>query len=240
LIESLRPFNLDPRETSMLSPIQLSSVRRFAVFFACAAFAFPAMAEKPDRSDEETAEDAPAVTWRRDRPYGELGFPGEGFGPYWEYLRLATHHAVQEEIDLSPDQIERLQTVYTELMSAQAAWSKGGESLKPHHDKARKILTEEQSLRIEQITLQRRGVVAFLHEDIQETLALAPEQIETIRNAWQAHIAKAKEGWIGDAGRRSYHQVWKLALATLNESQRREFYQMTGPVIGAQQESSER
>jgi hypothetical protein len=198
---------------------------------SCSAIVF---ADKPDRPEEAASSAEAPFTWRRDAPYGELGFPGTSFGPHWEYLRLVTHHAVQEELDLSPEQIEQLQGVYKALMSVQRQWASGRENedyLKAPYEQAREILTEEQSLRIEQIQLQRRGVQAFLHADIQETLGLAPKQIETIRAAWKEHVANAKAGWKGDEGRRSYHNVWKLALETLSESQRRTFYQMTGPVI---------
>jgi hypothetical protein len=119
-------------------------------------------------------------------------------------------------------------------MAAQGKWSQGREHpayLKQPYEQARRILTEEQALRIEQIKLQRRGVQAFLHGDVQEAVDLDAGQIEAIRTAWKAHVAKAEQGWKGDEGRRSYHQVWKTALAALSESQRHKFYQMTGPIV---------
>jgi hypothetical protein len=215
----------------MLWPVRARLVLFIAGIQAAFVSALPIAADQPEPAADGV--DRP-FTWRRDAPYGELGFPGDGFGPYWEFLRLATHQPCQEQLDLSPEQIEQLQGVYKGLMSVQVKWSQGRDEpdvLKPHYEKARSILTEEQSLRIEQIKLQRRGVVAFLKEDIQETLDMDKKQVEKIREAWQAHSAKAKEGWKGDEGRRSYHNVWKLALETLSQSQRHKFYEMTGPLV---------
>lgn len=193
-----------------------------------------AQEEKPQEAQTKEASAEPGFTWRRDRPFGEIGFPSDDFGPHWEFLRLATLSAVQEELDLSPEQIARLQPVYQGLMAAQRDWTKGRDNadiLKEEYEQARRVLTEEQALRIQQIKLQRRGVQAFLHADLQETLGLRPEQIQVIRQAWDEHVEKAKRGWLGDEGRQSYHQVWRRALETLTEAQRRQFYQFTGPVV---------
>jgi hypothetical protein len=222
---------------SDLKRSRLSVPGAFAALLLAAAA--PVGAEDSRRSEgrlsssEETTAEV-AFTWQRDAPYGELGFPGDQFGPHWEFLRLATHPPVQEELDLSPEQIERLETAKKRLMAAQGKWSRGHEHpdyLQKPYEEARRILTEEQALRIEQIKLQRRGVRAFLHADVQEAVDLDAEQMETIRKTWKEHVAKAQQGWKGDQGRRSYHQVWKTALETLSESQRHKFYQMTGPIV---------
>ncbi len=187
----------------------------------------------PSFADDE-AYSNPNFTWQRDRPYGVIGFPGDDFGPHWEFVRLATHPPVQEELDLAPEQIEELRAVERDLFAVDGAWSQGRKNpkfLKREYEAARRILTEEQSLRIEQIKVQRRGVQAFLHADMQETLHLTPDQVESIQTVWKKHLAKSEHGWKGDEGRRSYHQVWRHALETLTDSQRRKYFELTGPVI---------
>ncbi len=192
----------------------------------------PDATERGAKTESDRPPTEPTFTWRRDRPYGELGFLSGEFAQQWEFVRLVTHKPVQEVLELSPEQIEQLRAAHERFKSAPEKGARGGQdSLQAAYDQARCILTEEQALRVEQIQFQRRGVQAFLHTDAQTTLDLKPKQIETIRAAWTAHLAKAKQGWKGDEGRQSYHRVWKLALETLTEAQRRKLYQLTGALV---------
>ena len=187
-------------------------------------------------TDEASADSSKLeLEFRRDRPFGVIGFASPGqMVPHWEFLRLLTVVELQGEIKLTPGQVAGLKPAIDGLMKKQRHWSRARtmpDLLKSEYALALDVLSPAQKMRVEQAMLQRRGVTMFLHEDVQRLLALKPEQIEKIRDTWNAHVKRSRKGWKGTEGRDSYHNVWKIALATLTVKQQRQFQSLTGPVI---------
>jgi len=162
-------------------------------------------------------------THRRNAPFGELGFPGDDYGPHWEFVRLATHEPVQKLLNLSDRQIEDLQPVKKSLFAKDGEWSQGRKRpslLQLESDITNRVLTPEQTTRVYQIMVQRAGLPVLLRNDMQKGLDLKPEQIAKITAEWNDHIARVKSGLEGNAGRESLFDAWQHALLAMTDEQR--------------------
>lgn len=188
-------------------------------------------ADSPAKSGKPI--DAKPLDYRRDRPFGGIGFPD--YGPNWETVRLVTWKDCQEELGLNPKQRSRLKPLLNKLYDGRELWTAAAsdsELFAAEAQTAREILTRKQSRRLDQILLQRRGLPALLADDIAEILQLTDQQRQIIDDAWTQHLQKARARvYKGTEGREGKYKVWFVALTTMTARQRKQFRKMTGPVV---------
>jgi hypothetical protein len=150
--------------------------------------------------------------------------------------------AVQEELKLTPEQVQKHQKLLTGMRDQMLTLIENGErkkarSVVDEQEKGlRDILTPGQRKRLQQVYLQVQGLWAMTEADTAKALQLTPEQVKNLREL-QAAIEKEIEKSVGQAGTRSAVQK-KLAehhaaandkgLLLLTAAQRDKWKEMTG------------
>jgi hypothetical protein len=201
-------------------------------------------------------------SWRIQRPYGELGFPGKQFGPQWEFVRLATHPPVLKELDANDDQRIQLKGVWNSLLAKDGQWHQIEKSqpdlIQNEFDQVTSILSSEQQQRVRELIVQRKGLSAFLDEQLGREIAIRQEQAEAIRREIQAHSRrvatrnKARDDQLktiavsdektdviaerlrltrleaNQTNRQSLAQAWHAAWEVLSSEQRRAYEKFAG------------
>jgi len=116
--------------------------------------------------------------------------------------------AVQEELKLTPEQVQKHQKLLTGMRDQMLALMENGERKKvgavlDEQEKGlRDILTPGQRKRLQQVYLQVQGLWAMTEADTAKALQLSPEQVKNLRElqaAMEQEITKS----IGQAGTRS-------------------------------------
>lgn len=188
----------------------------------------------------------PPADWFRPAPLPELGFP-QVDSDYWQYVRVASHQKVLDEISASEMQRATMRQLYQDLTKAHAELYAGltpeekrkraAELQKKREalwDKTRKLvektLTPKQRKRVDQIILQRHGHAIFFYPQLAPKLKVTEKQKTEMRADLETHQARVKEGM---NGRDSYRLFWDDVYDVLTEEQRERFQKMRGPVFGA-------
>lgn len=205
---------------------------RLCVLLACASPLF--------------ADDAqPPPDWFRPAPFPELGFPQVN-SDYWQYVRVASHTKVLDEIGASDMQRATMKQLYTDLKkSHQELFAdltleerrKRAAELQEKRvalwDKTRSLvkqtLTSKQRKRVDQIILQRHGHAVFFYPQLAPELKVAERQKSEMRTHLNAHKKRVKDGMKGPD---SYRLFWEDVHGILTEEQRKSFQQLRGPALG--------
>lgn len=186
----------------------------------------------------------PPADWFRPAPLPELGFPQVG-SDYWEYVRVASHGKILDEIGASDMQRAAMQQLYNDLTKAQLDLysdltpeekrKRAAELQKKRIElwnKTRKLvektLTPKQRNRVDQIILQRHGHAVFFYPQLAPELKITEKQKTELRAHLKTHQARVKEGMKGPA---SYRLFWNDVYQVLTEKQRETFQSLRGPAF---------
>ncbi len=120
---------------------------------------------------------------------------------------LLNHKPVQQELQLSEDQIKKITDAGTkqkkameDLMKSEdrgAAFKKLFEMAEANEKEYASILNEQQNKRLKELSLQARGASAFLDVEVGKQLGITEEQREKLRNSQMEafqQVAKLREG----------------------------------------------
>jgi hypothetical protein len=164
-------------------------------------------------------------------------------------LRLLQQPAVQQDLGLSKQQIEEIDSLSrqrhsnladTRRLSAEQ-WRAKFEQLDEQQRDLAELLLPEQASRLAQIALQQRGFEAFTDPEVAASLKLTQQQIQQIRSfreeARQSMLSVVRPGEARPGEMRS--EQWKKAkdvvrktndsiLAVLTPEQSRKWNEMTG------------
>lgn len=188
----------------------------------------------------------PPADWFRPAPLPELGFPQIN-SDYWQYVRVASHQKVLDDIGASDMQRATMQQLYTDLTNAHRELYA---ELTPEEKRKRaaelerkrvelwnktrklveKTLTPKQRKRIDQIILQRHRHAVFFYPQLAPELKISEKQKAELRADFKTHQARVKEGM---NGRESYRLFWNDVYEVLTEKQRRAFQELRGPAFGS-------
>ena len=159
-------------------------------------------------------------------------------------LTLLQQRAVQDDLELSPEQSERIEAI-SETRRANLvdprrltaeAWRDRFEQLEQQQREIHSVLLPRQASRLAQIALQQRGTEAFTDSEVAKTLGLNPKQLQEIRllreEARKSLWAAGRPGemradqWkkARDLVRKSNEQV----LAALTSEQQSQWQKMIG------------
>ena len=159
-------------------------------------------------------------------------------------LNLLQQRAVQDDLELSPEQSERIEAI-SETRRANLvdprrltaeAWRDRFEQLEQQQREIHSVLLPRQASRLAQIALQQRGTEAFTDSEVAKTLGLNPKQLQEIRllreEARKSLWAAGRPGemradqWkkARDLVRKSNEQV----LAALTSEQQSQWQKMIG------------
>jgi len=186
----------------------------------------------------------PPADWFRPAPLSELGFP-QVDSDYWQYVRVASHRKVLDEVGASDMQRATMQQLYKDLTKAHnelfaeltpAERRKRAAELQKKRvelwDKTRKLvektLTPKQRKRVDQIILQRHGHAVFFYPQLAPGLKITEKQKADLRAEIKTHQARLKEGM---NGRESYRLFWNDVYQVLTEKQRDTFQSLRGPAF---------
>jgi Spy/CpxP family protein refolding chaperone len=190
---------------------------------------------------------AMAVTAEAQGPGRGFGMGGFGGGGYL----LAGNKSVQEELKLTPEQAEKASKLATDLRAkirekleeidederrekAPAVFREINEEAK---SAVKGILSTEQLARLEQISLQQRGLEAFADAHVQATLKLTDDQkskLKEIEQGVHTQMTEAREGFQSDREgtmkkmatiRKEAHEK---ATALLTDDQKKSWKELTG------------
>jgi Spy/CpxP family protein refolding chaperone len=155
-------------------------------------------------------------------PRGGFGFGGGGFDTLSKSVLLRAEQ-VQTELGLSDDQKSKINTIVDESRQQSRELFTGGNfrDLTEEQRRARftelrekgqkiaeetnqklgAVLSEAQSKRIDEITLQAQGARALTTDDVAKKLALTDEQTQKIRDVLQAESETRRELFSAGGGR---------------------------------------
>lgn len=159
-------------------------------------------------------------------------------------LNLLQQRAVQEDLKLSPRQMEQIEAISetrrTNLADPRRLtaeeWRGRFEQLEQQQRDVNEVLLPHQTSRLAQIALQQRGTEAFTDSEVATTLGLSQQQLQEIRNLreearkslWAAGrpTEMRADQWmkIRELSRKTHGQV----LAALTPQQQVRWQQMTG------------
>lgn len=186
----------------------------------------------------------PPADWFRPAPLPELGFP-QVDSDYWQYVRVASHRKVLDEIGASDMQRATMQQLYKDLTKAhhelfaeltpEERRKRAAELQKKRvelWDKTRKLvektLTPKQRKRVDQIILQRHRHAVFFYPQLAPELKITEKQKADLRADFKTHQRRVKEGM---NGRESYRLFWNDVYQVLTEKQRSLFQELRGPAF---------
>jgi len=159
-------------------------------------------------------------------------------------LYLLEQRSVQEDLKLTPEQIERVAQLNQRRRASLAdprrlsveQWRERFEQLESQQSDVQKLLLPRQSNRLSQIALQQRGTEAFSDMEVATALELSPRQLEEIRllreELRRTVFAGGRPGdfradhWkkVREVSRNNNQQI----LAVLTPQQQAKWEQMTG------------
>ena len=174
---------------------------------------------------------------------------GFGFSPDIMKVNLLAVPQVQEDLKLSDEQKSQAQAI-TEKMASdrqdafsglsqdstqeerQKKFAEFQEKSKAHAEAAAKLLTKEQTQRLDQIVIQAQGVGALNDEKIAQTLKLTDDQKQKLQGLSEEIGTKMREVGFGEGSQEKRAELQKeltdKSLAALTEDQRSEFAKLQG------------
>jgi hypothetical protein len=175
---------------------------------------------------------------------------GRGFGMSAEAMRLGLLSVpkVQEDLKLDSDQKSKIQAIaeqnrsdsqsaFADLQNAtqeerQKKFAELQEKSKARGEEAAKLLTKEQSERLDQISLQALGVRALADEKVAKSLELTGEQKEKLQSINAEVGTKMREIGFGEGTQEKRAELQKeltdKSMAVLSDGQRSQFAKMQG------------
>jgi hypothetical protein len=183
---------------------------------------------------------------------GGFGFGGMGGGG-----QILTAPNVQKDLKLSDEQVGKVQATLREIREKHAddyaAIREASQEDRPAKSRAlneqvtgeiKKAmgLSEEQSKRFDQISLQAQGLMAFLSPTVQEKVKLTDDQKEKIREIQQSSFQAFQGVNLKDASEEERAEFRKKmtatqkenmtkALAVLSDDQKKEWKALTGEPV---------
>jgi Spy/CpxP family protein refolding chaperone len=199
------------------------------------------------------------VAWSTGPTYGQ--FVSGSDGPQIRPVNLVQDKEVQEELKLTPEQVKKVKALFEEMRQQVRKRMEDAEKLDPatqddrekRFERRRKsvaavttkatqalsqILSPEQVKRVNQIGLQRLGVLAFNDPEVQQELRLTPEQkgklkeitakeVQDMRNSFPTPQVRDAEETRKKVIRRRQEAMEK-ALAVLSAEQREKWQDLMG------------
>jgi hypothetical protein len=124
-----------------------------------------------------------------------LSGPGGGFGD----LYLLAQQAVQDDLQLSPQQLEQMHDFVVQVVAAQKTYAAAKDAARrkqladdtvklrlDNGKRAAAVLDDRQAQRLKQISLHYRGTASFYDVEVQKDLRLSDEQVAKIRKIGSA------------------------------------------------------
>ncbi len=163
-----------------------------AVFFAVPAVAI----EEPARAEAKRPTTITQLIddWFWPDPYSHLGHVRSN-GAGWELLRIAADIKAGSDAGLSSEQISAIAAIYRLTTASTPQGSRSDRQQHWHRAEleTRKLLSETQQRRVDQLVIQRRGYRAFLESDLVTRLDLSTDQATKIRVAIAKHAERIAE-----------------------------------------------
>jgi len=178
--------------------------------------------------------------------------PGRGFGfGFSGSLGLIRNNGVQKELKLSDEQAEKATKIAEELgrkmqeklrdLSQDERREKFASVSREINDEAKTalkgVLSTEQSTRLDQITLQQRGIEAFADSQVQEKVKLTEEQKDKLKEigaSARSQMQELRSGFRDDfeGTMQKFTTLRKesieKAIALLNDDQKKTWKELTG------------
>jgi hypothetical protein len=174
---------------------------------------------------------------RAQRP-GGFGFGGFQSDP----ISLLRNAAVRKELEIEADQQKQIEAVQKEMSDEMEKVRK--EISVKYTEKAEKLLQPQQVERLNQISLQLRGVAALTDADVVKKIGLSDDQVKEIKDKQaegQKKIAALRDDTSSDFQERMNKmreirtETDKAVLGVLSESQQKTYTTMKGKEFDRQQ-----
>ncbi|MCS7471481.1 hypothetical protein NZK35_32945 [Stieleria sp. ICT_E10.1] len=132
--------------------------------------------------------------WFWPDPYSHLGHVRSN-GAGWELLRIAADIKAGSDAGLSSEQISAIAAIYRLTTATTPKGSLADRQQHWHRAEleTRKLLSEPQQHRLDQLVIQRRGYRAFLDSDLVTRIELSNDQMTRIRDAIAEHAKRIAE-----------------------------------------------
>lgn len=151
---------------------------------------------------------------------------------------LLMNPKVQQELQLSKEQLQALRSVFEELRAIKAQGKGEGEAslaLQQAQAKAESVLTEKQLARLRQLALQQQGPMALARPDIAKEVGLSDAQLREIHGILLANAEELRK--IKGSGQKPDMQmleqrrkeIGEKVLAVLDTAQQAKWKELLGP-----------
>ena len=166
-------------------------------------------------------------------------------------VNLLTVPKVQEDLKLSNEQVSKVEAIGEQMRSERQSAFAGGQDLtqeerqtriaefqettKAHAEAVSKLLSKEQSERLDQIVLQAEGAQAFRNEKVRGQLKLSFDQRKKLWDITNEIVAKMQEVGYREGTQEKWAELQKeleaKSLDVLTDEQRSQFAKMLGERI---------
>ena len=162
---------------------------------------------------------------------------GFGFGGFQQTdpISLLRSAGVREELEIEADQEKQIEAV-RERMTAELDKSRREITAK-YQGEVDKVLQPQQAERLQQISLQLRGVAALTETEVAKKLGLSDDQTKKIASAREEGLKKMQEVQGGfsqearDERQKITEEMNKAMLGVLSASQQEQFTALKGKEI---------